>query len=308
MKTPGLVVPPLTPFKDDLSVDFEVLCREVDYIVEDCGALMVSAAGVETTEYHFLTFDERCELIRQTVDFVNKRIPVVVGVSHANIHTAIGLAHMAQDIGAHAIQVLAPLRPFGGAPTLDDLLAYFNAIAAETDLPIMLYLNPGPGAEVSPAWTLELAKLDQVKFVKESSRDLARVSRLIEEIDHGGHAHYFTTMQMLLASIQLGGSGATMPPPGAFVANAIITAFNAGDHVEAARLQRQFALWPARWMSYGLAPALKAAMDIIGLPLGNPYPPFKAVSENDKAEMREYLKGTYLFEDAHKDAIKVRAA
>ena len=144
--------------------------------------------------------------------------------------------------------------------------------------------------------------------MKESSRDLARVSRLIEEIDHGGHAHYFTTMQMLLASIQLGGSGATMPPPGAFVANAIITAFNAGDHVEAARLQRQFALWPARWMSYGLAPALKAAMDIIGLPLGNPYPPFKAVSENDKAEMREYLKGTYLFEDAHKDAIKVRAA
>jgi 4-hydroxy-tetrahydrodipicolinate synthase len=308
MKTPGLVVPPLTPFKDDLSVDFEVLCREVDYIVEDCGALMVSAAGVETTEYHFLTFDERCELIRQTVDFVDKRIPVVVGVSHANIHTAIGLAHMAQDIGAHAIQVLAPLRPFGGAPTLDDLLAYFNAIAAETDLPIMLYLNPGPGAEVSPAWTLELAKLDQVKFVKESSRDLARVSRLIEEIDHGGHAHYFTTMQMLLASIQLGGSGATMPPPGAFVANAIITAFNAGDHVEAARLQRQFALWPARWMSYGLAPALKAAMDIIGLPLGNPYPPFKAVSENDKAAMREYLQGTYLFEDAHKDVIKVRAA
>jgi 4-hydroxy-tetrahydrodipicolinate synthase len=308
MKTPGLVVPPLTPFKDDLSVDYSVLRREVDYIVEDCGALMVSAAGVETTEYHFLTFDERCELIRKTVDFVDKRIPVVVGVSHANVHTAIGLAHMAQDIGAHAIQVLAPLRPFGGAPTLDDLLAYFNAIAAETDLPIMLYLNPGPGAEVNPAWTLELAKLDQVKFVKESSRDLARVSRLIEEIDHGGHAHYFTTMQMLLASIQLGGSGATMPPPGAFVANAIIKAFNTGDHAEAARLQRQFALWPARWMSYGLAPALKAAMDIIGLPLGDPYPPFKPVSENDRAAMREYLEGTYLFEDAHKDVIKVRAA
>jgi 4-hydroxy-tetrahydrodipicolinate synthase len=308
MKTPGLVVPPLTPFKDDLSVDYSVLRREVDYIVEDCGALMVSAAGVETTEYHFLTFDERCELIRKTVDFVDKRIPVVVGVSHANVHTAIGLAHMAQDIGAHAIQVLAPLRPFGGAPTLDDLLAYFNAIAAETDLPIMLYLNPGPGADVNPAWTLELAKLDQVKFVKESSRDLARVSRLIEEIDHGGHAHYFTTMQMLLASIQLGGSGATMPPPGAFVANAIIKAFNTGDHAEAARLQRQFALWPARWMSYGLAPALKAAMDIIGLPLGDPYPPFKPVSENDRAAMREYLEGTYLFEDAHKDVIKVRAA
>ena len=61
-----------------------------------------------------------------------------------------------------------------------------------------------------------------------------------------------------------------MPPPGAYIANAIIRAFNAGDHAEAARLQRQFALWPAKWMSYGLAPALKAAMEIVGLPLAIP--------------------------------------
>lgn len=308
MQLPGLVVPPLTPFRDDLTIDYDVLRREVDYIVEDCGAMMVSAAGVETTEYHYLSYDDRRELIRKTVEFVNGRVPVVVGVSHANVNTAVELSHMAQDLGAHALQVLAPLRPFGGAPTLDDLKSYFAAIAAETSLPIMLYLNPGPGADVNPAWTLELAKMDRVRYVKESSRDLARVSRLIEEIDHGGHARYFTTMQMLLASIQLGGSGATMPPPGAYIANAIIKAFTAGDHVEAARLQRQFALWPARWMGYGLAPALKAAMEIVGLPLGNPYPPFKPVSDADKAAMRDYLQGTYLFEQAHQAVIKARAA
>ena len=196
MKTPGLVVPPLTPFKKDLSVDFDVLEREVDYIIEDCGAMMVSAAGVETTEYHFLSFEERSELICRTVEFVDRRVPAVVGVSHANVKTAIELSQMAQDLGAHALQILAPLRPFGGTPTLDDLIAYYEAISAETDLPIMLYLNPGPGAEVNPSWALELSKLDRVHYVKESSRDLARVSRLIEEIDHGGHAKYFTTMQM----------------------------------------------------------------------------------------------------------------
>ncbi|MEC7464297.1 MAG: dihydrodipicolinate synthase family protein [Pseudomonadota bacterium] len=306
MKKPGLVVPPLTPFKEDLNVDFDVLHREVDYIIEDCGAMMVSAAGVETTEYHFLSLEGRIELIRRTVEFVDGRIPTVVGVSHANVHTAVELSHLAQELGADALQILAPLRPFGGAPTLDDLIAYYNAISAETDLPIMLYLNPGPGAEVNPAWTLELAKLERVKYVKESSRDLARVSRLIEEIDHGGHARYFTTMQMLLASIQLGGSGATMPPPGAYIANAVIKAFTAGDYAEAARLQRQFSLWPALWMSYGLAPALKAAMEVVGLPLGDPYPPFNPVSAKDKEAMREYLKGTALFENAHKEIIRAR--
>jgi 4-hydroxy-tetrahydrodipicolinate synthase len=280
----------------------------VDYIVEDCRAMMVSAAGVETTEYHYLTYDERCELIRRTVEFVGNRVPVVVGVSHPNVYKAIELAQMAEKIGAHALQVLAPLRPFGGAPTLDELLTYFNTIAAETTLPIMLYLNPGPGAEVNPAWTLELAKLDRVAYVKESSRDLARVARLIEEIDHGGHAKYFTTVQMLLASIQLGGSGATMPPPVAYIANAVIEAFKAGNHDEAARLQRQFGLFPARWMGYGLAPALKAAMEIVGLSLGKPYPPFKAVEGKDLDAMREYLKGTYLFEERHQGIIRARAA
>ena len=202
---------------------------------------------METTEYHF-SLEGRIELIRRTVEFVDDRIPTVIGVSHANVHTAVELSHLAQNWH----QMLCRSSRHCGLlveHSLDDLIAYYNAISAETDLPIMLYLNPGPGAEVNPAWTLELAKLERVKYVKESSRDLARVSRLIEEIDHGGHARYFTTMQMLLASIQLGGSGATMPPPGAYIANAVIRAFTVGDYAEAARLQRQFSLWPALWMS-----------------------------------------------------------
>lgn len=308
MQLPGLVVPPLTPFTADLKVDEAALAREIDYIVEDCGAMMVSAAGVETTEYHYLSLDERKALIRRTVELVAGRAPVVVGVSHANVHTAIELAHLAEKLGAHAIQVLAPLRPFGGAPTLADLQAYFETIIAETSLPVMLYLNPGPGAEVNPAWTLELSKLDRVHYVKESSRDLARVSRLIVEIDLAGHARYFTTMQMLLASIQLGGSGATMPPPGAFIANAVIEAFNAGDHARAVELQRQFALWPARWMGYGLAPVMKAAMEIVGLPLGDPYPPFKPVSAEDKKAMAACLRETYLFDGAHQKVVRNRQA
>jgi len=308
MQLPGLVVPPLTPFTPDLKVDEATLRREIDYIVEDCGATMVSAAGVETTEYHYLTLEERRALIERTVEFVGGRVPVVVGISHPNVHTAIELGHLAEKLGAHALQVLAPTRPFGGAPTLDDLVSYYEAIAAETSLPIMLYLNPGPGAEVNPAWTLTLAKLPRVAYVKESSRDLARVSRLIVEIDLAGHARYFTTVQMLLASIQLGGSGATMPPPVAYIANEVIRAFNAGEHARAAELQRQFALFPARWMGYGLAPALKAAMEIVGLPLGDPYPPFKPVSAEDKQAMAEYLRTTYLFEDQHQEIIRRHAA
>src|ERR1051326_8181194 len=277
MRQPGLIVAPLTPFTADLKVDEQALRRQIDYVVRDCGATMVVAAGVETQEYTYLSFEAR-------------RLPVMVGTTHPSFRTAIELAHEAETLGAAALQLLAPLRPFAGLPTQRDLLGYFEKISSETKLPLTLYLNPGPGADVSIPDTVALAKLPRVNFIKESSRDLARVSRLIVEIDRAGHARYFTTMQMLLASVELGGSGATMPPPAAEIARAVIEAFVAKDYERAAHTQLQFAQFPSRWMHYGLAPAMKAAMNLIGVPVGDPYPPYAPLSRDDLPALAAYLK------------------
>src|ERR1700737_458816 len=274
MAVPGLIIAPLTPFTADLEVDEAALRREIDYVVRDCGATMVVAAGVETQEYTYLSLEQRKGLIRRTIECVDRRVPVMVGISHASFKTAVELAHFAENLGAAAVQLLAPLRPFAGPPTQADLIAYFEAVARETRLPTTLYLNPGPGADVSIADTIALARLPSVQLIKESSRDLARVSRLVVEIDRAGHARYFTTMQMLLAPLPLGGSGATMPPPGSEIARHVIDAYLAGNHERAAALQLQFALFPSKWMHRGLAPVMKAAMNLIGVPVGDPYRPY----------------------------------
>jgi 4-hydroxy-tetrahydrodipicolinate synthase len=294
MRRPGLIVAPLTPFTSDLKVDERSLRRQIDYVVRDCGATMVVAAGVETQEYTYLSLEARKGLIRSTIEFVDGRVPVMVGISHPSFRTAIELAHEAERLGASALQLLAPLRPFAGAPTRADLLAYFEKISQESELPLTLYLNPGPGAEVSVADTIALAKLPRISFIKESSRDLARVSRLIVEIDRAGHAQYFTTMQMLLASIALGGSGATMPAPAAEIARHIIEAFVAKHYERAAELQLQFALFPGKWMHYGLAPTMKAALNLIGIPAGDPYPPYAPLSTDDRTALAAYLQSTVL--------------
>ena len=294
MQRPGLIVAPLTPFDHELNVDEARLRRQIDYVVEDCRADMVVAAGVETQEYTYLSLDERKALIARTIELVGGRVPVMVGVSHPALKTAIALAHDAERLGAAALQLLAPLRPFAGPPTRNDLVSYFETISHETSLPITLYLNPGPGAEVSITDTIALAKLPGVQFIKESSRDLARVSRLIAEIDAAGHARYFTTMQMLLISLMLGGSGATMPPPACEIARHIVDAFVARDYERAAEVQRQFALFPAKWMHRGLAPVMKAAMNQIGIPVGVPYPPYAALAPEEMDELAACLKTTVL--------------
>jgi 4-hydroxy-tetrahydrodipicolinate synthase len=296
LEQPGLIVAPLTPFTAGLEVDEGALRREIDYVVKDCRATMVVAAGVETQEYTYLSLEQRKALIRHTIECVDNRVPVMVGISHPSFKTAIELAHFAESLGAAAVQVLAPLRPFAGAPTQADLVGYFEALARESSLPITLYLNPGPGADVSIPDTIALARLPSVELIKESSRDLARVSRLIVEIDRAGHARYFTTMQMLLATLELGGSGATMPPPACEIARHIIDALVAKDHERAAALQLQFALFPSKWMHRGLAPVMKAAMKLIGVPVGDPYPPYASLSDEEIKAMAAVLRTTVLAE------------
>lgn len=291
IRLPGSIVPPLTPFTPDLKVDYDALARVIDYVIEDCDAAMVIAAGVEAQEYQFLSFDARKELIAKTIEFVAGRKPVVVGISHPSTRIAIELAEFSAKLGATGHQLLAPMRPTGGPIKSSELMGYYQAVLRETTLPMMLYLNAGPGSDVSVPDTIELSKIDRIAWVKESSRDLSRVSRLIEEIEHGGHAHYFTTMQMYLPTLMLGGSGVTLPPPAALIAKKIAAAFVAGDHAEAARLQRQFTLFPAKWMPFGLAAVMKAAMTHLGIAMGDPYPPYEPVTGAALEGLKSYLDG-----------------
>lgn len=289
-----LIVPPLTPFNDNQKVDYDALKTMVDYVVDDSAATMVMAAGVEAQEYQFLSMEERKELVRKTVEAVDGRTKVAVGITHPSFRTAIELAHFAEDLGADAVQLLAPQKPTGGVPTTRELVSYFEAVGRETRLPIVLYLNAGPGADLTIPQTIELAKLEQVKFIKESSRDLSRVSRLIAEIDLAGHARYLTTMQVLLITLQLGGSGITLPPPASRLARLVVEAYERGDLPAAIELQRQFATFPSRWMQFGLAAVMKATANYIGLPAGQPYPPYEPVSGEALAALHAYLETTEL--------------
>jgi 4-hydroxy-tetrahydrodipicolinate synthase len=87
-----------------------------------------------------------------------------------------------------------------------------------------------------------------------------------------------------------------MPPPAAEIARHVIAAFVAKDHERAATLQLQFALFPSRWMHRGLAPAMKAAMNLIGVTVGDPYPPYAGLSRDEMAALAAVLRTTVLAE------------
>ncbi|MEA2639667.1 MAG: 4-hydroxy-tetrahydrodipicolinate synthase, partial [Chloroflexota bacterium] len=136
----------------------------------------------------------------------------------------------------------------------------------------------------------------KIRAFKESSRDVTKISRLIEEIEVNGQAHYFTTMQPLLITLMLGGSGATMPPPGTRIGAQVVRAFRAGDLPLATRWQRIYSMFPGRWASYGLPPVMKSAMKHMGVDLGDPARPYEPVTAWDHAQIGDFLRRAGLTE------------
>lgn len=289
----GIIAACLTPFDEDGCVDYEALRREIDFIVPDADAISIGA--VEAAEYTMLSPEERKELLRRGTEMVDERVPVILGASSPTPRGVIKLAEFAADVGADLVQVLMPQRPWGGQPTVGELVEYYTEVASESPLPIVAYHNPGPGADPPVETFIRVSEIPKVDYFKESSRSVTKISRLIEEIDLAGNARYFTTIQPLLITLLMGGSGATMPPPGTRIGAEVVRAIRAEDLERAKRWQRFYSLFPAKWAAaYGLPPVMKSAMKHFGVDLGDPARPYQPVSARDHAQIGRYLRQTGL--------------
>lgn len=284
----GIIGACLTPFGEDERVDFKALQREIDFLVADCDA--VSIAAVEAAEYTMLVREERKELLRIATQMVDKRKPVILGVSSPSPREVIELAEYSEKVGGDLVQVLMPLRPWGGQPTIAELMEFYTQVASASPLPVVAYHNPGPGADPPQDAFVRISEISNIRYFKESSRDITKISRLIEQIDLAGKGHYFTTMQPLLATLMMGGSGATMPPPGTRIGAQVVRAFRAGDIERAKYWQRCFALFPGKWAAYGLPPVMKSAMRHFGVDIGEPSRPYAPVSPRDHAQIGQFLR------------------
>lgn len=284
---PAAIVPVLTAFDSDGNLDWAAMSTEVEYLLEVVRPAMVAVAAVEVSEYQYLSEAERAQLIRGLARRLRKRVPFMVGISHPSPRQAWQWAALAEEEGADAVQLLLPQRASGGQPSRRELLAYVQAVASRTSLPLFLYHNPGPGTEVGPMDLEALAKVPEVAGIKESSRNLRHIGwaqALLPE-----RVGYFVTMEVLLSGFGLGAAGGTMPPPAALVGRRLLDAAAAGRWDEAQALQRVFGEFPARWMSYGLAAVMKAAMEAVGVPIGDPYPPDARLGGEDREALQAYI-------------------
>ncbi len=163
----------VTPFTED-GVNFEKLKELLEWhIKEGTDSIIICGTTGEATT---MTLDEKKEVIKFTVDIVNKRIPVIAGTGSNCTASSIAMSKWAESIGADGLLVITP---YYNKTNKAGLIKHFEAINASVNTPIILYNVPGrTSMNMSPEVLKELSKLKNIVAVKEASGDISQVARI----------------------------------------------------------------------------------------------------------------------------------
>jgi 4-hydroxy-tetrahydrodipicolinate synthase len=128
-------------------------------------------------EASVLSTDEKEILVKFAIQKVAGKVPVIINIAEGSTSEAIQQAKYAKEWGAQGIMMLPPMRYKSDHR---ETVAYFKAVAESTDLPIMIYNNPVDyKIEVTLDMFAELASCANIQSIKESTRDITNVTRLI---------------------------------------------------------------------------------------------------------------------------------
>ncbi len=172
----GSMVALVTPMKSGGELDYESMSRLVEYHIENQtdGIVTVGTTGESAT----LDQKEHCDLIRDTVDLVRGRVPVIAGTGANSTSEALHLTHCAMEAGADACLLVTP---YYNKPTQEGLYQHYKAIADAVPIPQILYNVPGRTAcDLLPETVERLSHVPNIVGLKEATGDLDRLRQILD--------------------------------------------------------------------------------------------------------------------------------
>lgn len=159
--------------EDVLDLDLFTLNLEAQLEAGVHGIVLGGTLG----EASVLTLSEKEALVRHSVEVVAGRIPVVLNIAEGSTREAIRQAGLSQEWGAGGLMLLPPMRYRSDHR---ETVTFFREVATATNLPVMIYNNPiDYRVEVTLDMFAELAEVETIRAVKESTRDVTNVTRMI---------------------------------------------------------------------------------------------------------------------------------
>ncbi|SHH83856.1 4-hydroxy-tetrahydrodipicolinate synthase [Vibrio aerogenes CECT 7868] len=169
----GSIVALITPFNPDGEVDYASLKKLVEYHI-DSGTDAIVSVGT-TGESATLSIEEHVKVVSKTVEYAAGRISVIAGMGANATHESLTFSRLLNNTG---VSGFLSVTPYYNKPTQEGLYLHYKAIAAETDIPVILYNVPGRTAvDLQPETVARLSELKNIAGIKDATGDLSRVKQ-----------------------------------------------------------------------------------------------------------------------------------
>ena len=291
MFTPRGIVPAvITPLTTDGRFNERAMRRLITYLL-DGGVHGLFVVGT-TGEFYGLSPEEKRDIFRVTVDEVRGRVPVYAGTSGITTREAVALTRLAEDCRADAVSVLTPMFL---TPSQPQLVQHYQAIAASTSLPVILYNNPPKtGVNLTAATVARLAETPNIVGIKDSSGDMTLTAEYIRLTR--GRSDFSVLVgrdTLIYAALCHGAAGsiASCANVAPRLCADIYDRFIAGDL--AGSLEAQFRLAPLRLaFTVGTFPAvIKESLTMLGFDAGPCMDPAGPMTDEERQTVRQILVG-----------------
>ena len=281
----------VTPFKDNLEVDYEQLRKLTEYHIEhgtDC-IVVCGTSGEAST----LTEEEHLEAIAVVAEQANGRIPVVAGTGSNDTRTAIYLSQEAEKCGVDGLLIVTP---YYNKATQAGLKAHYTAIAEAVNIPIIMYnVQSRTGCNILPETAIDLAKnVKNIVAIKEASGNISQVATLSALNEEAGHVLdiYSGNDDQILPILSLGGIGVISVTANIIPEDThdLVAKYLEGDTAKSKRLQlKAINLCHALFSEVNPIP-VKKATQLMGMTNGKVRMPLTEMEEKNAEKLEKAMR------------------
>ncbi|WP_226041822.1 dihydrodipicolinate synthase family protein [Natrinema sp. DC36] len=283
----GVVPPTVTAFREDESVDYETTASHARFVV-DRGVHGVFPLGTNG-EFPLLSGPERDRIVEAVVDEVGDDVPVIAGVGAPSTYRTVAHAEHAESVGADGIVVVTP---YYYPLDHDGALEHYRRVAEAVDLPVYLYHIPSKtGNELSLETLADLAEIDNLAGVKDSSKDVPWLAQAIDA--HPDLTFLAGSDSLLFTGLEIGCSGLVSAVANAFPELVVdcYEAYDADDEERARELQSKiFRVRDAFKTGGAYMSGVKTALRMRDFDAGPLRSPLRLKDDDSAREMRSQLE------------------
>ena len=284
----GVATALITPFGSDGSINYAKLEELINKQIEDGvdGLVICGTTGESAT----LTEKEHMDVIRESVKFVNGRVPVIAGTGSNCTQTAIEMSKEAEEYGADGLLLVSP---YYNKATAEGMYEHFADTANAVNIPVVLYNIPGrTGVNIEPETVYRLAKdVKNIVAVKEASGNISNIAKIAALTAGLDFDIYSGNDDQVVALCAMGGKGVI-----SVVSHIIpkemhdlVMSFRNGDTKKALEIQNKYlSLINALFIDVNPIP-VKEAMNLLGYEVGGYRKPLTPMSDAHREILRKEL-------------------